>query len=340
VVRFDIQVFSYFTAGARLGSCGVLVLASACSVYSADLLNGSGALSNAGGSAMTTGGADSAGNAGTTPASAANGGMSQAGGSTDGGDAGEGQLSSAGSGAVGTVAGGGKGGTSGGGTGGGSAGVANNAGAATVDTNLIDDFEDNDKQIVIVSNPRRDGIWDTNNDMTVGGVQTPTPLMFKPTLLGADAPYAGDMYAAHSTGSGFTNYGAYMNVSMRAVADYATTPVYDASSYKGISFRAKASAASGKIMRVRFVSGDTDPRLKKCVAPGTPETACYNHYYATVTLTTSWAVHSVAFSSFVQGTDGMINPGGIDLKEMYGLEFYFPTPSDYDLWLDDLTFTK
>ena len=126
---------------------------------------------------------------------------------------------------------------------------------------------------------------------------------------------------------------------MRAVADYATTPVYDASSYKGISFLAKASSASSKSMRVRFVSGDTDPRLKKCTVGGTQETACYNHYYATVTLTTAWATHSADFSTFVQGSDGMINPN-IDLTEMYGLEFYFNPPSDYDLWLDDLKFTK
>jgi hypothetical protein len=131
-----------------------------------------------------------------------------------------------------------------------------------------------------------------------------------------------------------------MNVSMRAVANYALTPVYDASSYKGISFLAKASTTSSKIMRVRFVSGDTDPRLNKCTVPGTSETACYNHYYTTVTLTTAWAVHSVDFSSFVQGTNGMMNPSGIDLKEMYGLEFYFDPPSNYDLWLDDLSFTK
>ena len=196
------------------------------------------------------------------------------------------------------------------------------AGAAPVDNTLIDDFEDDDKIIVIVNNPRRDGIWDTNNDMTARRVfRTPVPSMFAPTLLGADVPYAGDTYAAHSTGSGFTaaGFGAYMNVSMRAVADYALTPVYDASSFKGISFLAKASTiASSRIMRARFVSGDTDPRLNKCTVPGTSTTACYNHYYATVTLTTTWATHSVDFSSFVQGTNGMMNPSGIDLKEMYG----------------------
>ena len=299
--------------------------------------------------------ADATGSAGFDSANAGTGGtsQSQAGdGAVGDGDAGQGAVSAGGgsdtagsggkSGGSGAGAGGsGAGGKSGsGGAGGGSAGSTNSAGAPPSNTDLIDDFEDGDKLIRIVSNPRRDGIWDTNNDGTAGGVQTPAPSMFAPTLLDAtDAPYAGDMYAAHSTGSGFTTFGAYMNVSMRAVADYASTPVYDASSYKGISFLAKASSASTKSMRVRFVSGDTDPRLGKCMVPGTSETACYNHYYATVTLTTTWATHSVDFSSFVQGTNGMMNPS-IDLKEMFGLEFYFAPPSNYDLWLDDLNFTK
>jgi hypothetical protein len=221
----------------------------------------------------------------------------------------------------------------------GMAGFTNTAGATTVGPNLIDDFEDNDKIIVVVNTPRRDGIWDTNNDMTVGGVQTPAPTMFKPTLLGANAPYAGDVYAAHSVGSGFSTFGAYMTVSMRAVAVYADTPVYDASSYKGISFLAKAASASSKSMRVRFVSGDTDPRGKKCMLGGAQTTACYNHYYAPVTLTPAWATYAVDFASFVQGGDGMVNPS-IDLQEMYGLDFSFAASNDYDIWLDDLTFTK
>jgi hypothetical protein len=322
-------------------------------VYSADLLNGSGALSSAGGSSMAFGGAaDSTGSAGSPPANAGAGGNSQSqagGGAVGDGDAGQGAVSAGGGSDVagsGGKSGGGSGGKSGGGSGGksgtgGNAGSTNVAGAPPATSDLIDDFEDGDKIIRIVSNPRRDGIWDTNYDMTASGVQTPAPSMFAPTLLGTDVPYAGDMYAAHSTGSGFTaaGFGAYMNVSMRSVADYALTPVYDASSYKGISFFAKVGATSSKSMRVRFVSGDTDPRLKKCTVGGSTSTACYNHYYATVTLTTTWAPHTVDFSSFVQGIDGMTNPS-IDLKEMFGLEFYFAPPSNYDLWLDDLTFSK
>jgi hypothetical protein len=304
-------------------------------VYGADLLNGSGALSSAGGSSTAgVGTTDSAGNAGSNPAANAGaGGMSpsQAGdGAIGDGDAGQGAVSAGGGNSA--AGSGGKSGS------GGSAGFANSAGGPAVDPNLIDDFEDNDKLIAFVNSPRRDGIWDTNNDMTVGAVQTPVPMSFKPSLLGADAPYAGDMYAAHSTGKGFTTY-AYMNVSMRAVADYALTPVYDASAYKGVSFLAKVSAASYKAMRVRFVSGDTDPRLKKCTVGAATATACYNHYYDPVTLTTTWAQYTIDFASFIQGGDGQLNPT-IDLKEMFGLEFYFNGANDYDLWLDDLRFTK
>jgi hypothetical protein len=303
-------------------------------VYSSDLLNGSVALSVGGAGSGASAGSDVAGNAGSTSGASGFGGMPVAGsGPVTEGDAGQVDVGGSGGSA------GGKGGTTGNAGSGAAGGVLNTAGATAVDTTLIDDFEDNDKIITIVNSPRRDGIWDTGNDATVGGVQTPTPSMFVPSLLGANAPHADDMYAAHSTGSGFTTYGAYMNVSMRAVADYLLTPYYDASSYKGVSFLAKASAASGKSMRVRFVSGDTDPRGKKCVVGGTQTQACYNHYYAIVTLTASWATYSLDFDSFIQGGDGMVDPT-IDLKEMYGLEFYFNPPGNYDLWLDDLKFTK
>ena len=311
----------------------LLCAAGACSVYSADLRKeGGGALSDGGGVALS--GADSGGNSGQlgSLAGASSGGGVHLGPASDGGEAGDQSSVS------------GNGGSNGGSTGkagaGGSAGFVGGAGAPLVDPNLIDDFEDHDKIINIENNPRRDGIWDTGNDATPGGVQTPSPGKFLPAALAAaDAPYKNDLYAAHTTGKGFTMYGAYMNVSMRAVADYANTPVYDASSYKGISFIAKASASSSKAMRVRFVSGDTDPRGKKCKTTGPQTELCYNHYFAAVTLTTAWALYTLDFANFAQGGDGMIDPT-IDLKEMYGLEFYFSVSNDYDLWLDDLSFTK
>ncbi len=350
VLRFAIQVSSRLTV-LQLAACGVLVSvcgASACSTYSTDLLNGSG-LANGGNTPNTQAGASGvAGNAITAGGGSAGTDTAHAGSDTsgDGGVGGDGTVVGGGGGAKG-----GTGGTVGGASGvagGGVAGFGTTGGATTVSSDLIDDFEDGDKLINIINSPRRDGIWDTNNDGTVGGTEAPAPGMFVPAALDANtastaaaAPYAGDTYAAHLTGKGFTNFGAYMNVSMRAVAVFNDTPYYDATGYKGISFIAKvgSTASAIKAMRVRFVSGDTDPRGKKCMTTGVQTGLCYNHYYASVTLTPAWKLYQINFSDFVQGADGMINPS-IDTKEMYGMEFYFAPSTTFDLWLDDLTFFK
>ena len=355
VLRFPTQVFSRSTA-IQLATCGLFISlcgASACSTYSTDLLAGSGlgdggntpniqaGASGVGGNAVGNAG----GGAGTDTAHAG----SDATG--DGGVGGDVTVASGGGGAKGGSGGSttGGGGTSGNSTGGGGvAGFGTTGGATTVSSDLIDDFEDGDKLINIINSPRRDGIWDTNNDGTVGGTEAPAPMMFLPVELAAmtagtdaAAPYAGDTYAAHLTGKGFTSFGAYMNVSMRAVAVFNDTPYYDASGYKGISFIAKAgsTASAIKAMRVRFISGDTDPRGQKCKTSGVQNTLCYNHYYASVTLTSAWKLYQINFSGFVQGADGMIN-ASIDTKEMYGMEFYFAQSTTFDLWLDDLTFFK
>ncbi len=318
-----------------------------CSVYSPDLTEG-GALSNGGTTGQSGNGGTAANTSGGTSAAAGDGandaagdggsGAAARGGSTNGG------TGAAGSGAAtaGTSSTGGSGTAGGTGTAG-SATVGGTGGASNLD--LIDDLEDGDDLIRRVNSPKRDGIWDSGNDGTSGGMQTPTPGNFKGTLLGADAPYAGDMYAAYSKATGYAQY-AFMNVSMRSWPTYDTTyPKYDASAYKGIQFLAKVGSGSSRGVHVRFISGDTDPRGGKCKLPtDTPTPAqselCYNHYYAAVTLTNSWATYTLSFADdFVQGGDGMVDPT-IDLKEMYGLEFYFGAGDDYEIWVDDLAFVK
>lgn len=330
VVRCNILVRSVSTVLASAPTRWLLIAASVaagCSVYSGDLLDPSpGADAGAAGEQRDRAGAsgDGLGDAGAFASGEA--GAT----SSDGGSAAGGSPSGGRSGA--------SGGTAGGGTG--------SAGGPTIDPNLIDDFEDGDSAIHVIAAPRRDGLWDVNNDGTEGGVQTPLPQAFLPTLLGSDVPYAGDQYAGYTKGSGFKTFGAYMNVTMRVSNVYADTPQYDASAYTGIKFWAKvgSGATIAKSMRVRFISGDSDPRGKKCKDPAAmpaplPDEYCYNHYYQAVALTSAWKQYTLPFNAFVQGGAGMTNPT-IDLAEMYGLEFYFLQNSDFELWLDDLSFTK
>jgi hypothetical protein len=102
-----------------------------------------------------------------------------------------------------------------------------------------------------------------------------------------------------------------------------------------------AGTGSSLGMRVRFLSGDTDPRGAKCKlstdVPTPPaDELCYNHYYAPVTLTNGWATYTLSFANdFLQP---VATSSSIDLTEMYELEFYFGGGDDYEIWIDDLSF--
>lgn len=283
--------------------------------------SGTGGLSGTGG-ASTSGGMAGSGSAVAATSTSGAGGASGPGGA---------------SGVGGSSGPGGGGGTSSGSGGSSVAGSSGAGGAVALD--LIDDLEDGNAAIRVVSTPTRDGIWDTANDMSAGGMQTPPPSMFSPIALGRDVPYAGDKYAAYTQGSGFGTYGAFMNVTMRSWPDYAMAPTYDASGYVGLSFWAKVGPRSTSSVRVRFVSADTDPRGGKCKTAGSTGQLCYNHFYEDVPLRTSWARYQIRFSDFVQGNSGEIFPA-VNLGQMYGLEFYFLSGTNFEVWIDDLSFIK
>jgi hypothetical protein len=248
-----------------------------------------------------------------------------------------GNSGNGGAGVGGNSAGGGAGQGGPTGSGGSSAGGSSGGGLRALD--LIDDMEDGDAWVRSVAMPERNGVWDTANDMSPGGMQVPPPSMFKPIALGADVPFPGDKYAAYTQGSGFNSYGAFMNVSMRSWPNYAATPTYDASGYVGLSFWAKLGRDGAPSVRVRFISADTDPRGGKCKLAGPVDQLCYNHFYKDVPLTTSWASYQIRFSDFVQGNSGEIFPA-VDVAQMYGLEFYFLSGAKFEVWIDDLSFIK
>jgi hypothetical protein len=350
---------SFAGGGSRLiVLCGLV----GCSVYDADLLKGAGPANglsvhdaaagtdsrpgDANGGTTNVGvegGPDAAGGD-ASDANAMGGNAAGAGGSaTDAGESGgaggdrrdgepdevrphDGGLD--GEGSVGTDAG----------TGGTAADGSSDGGGAPV-LDLIDDMEDGDPFIQLIATPRRDGLWDTANDGTPTGSQVPAPSTFRPILLSGSVPHVGDQYAAYTKGSGFTNYGAFMNVTMRSWPEYNVTPTYDASGYVGISFWAKVGASSTIRVRVRFISADTDPRGGTCTLSGSVSELCYNHFYQDVSASTSWERYAINFADFVQGNSGRIFPA-INLSQMYGLEFFFEAGTSFELWIDDLSFVK
>ena len=75
----------------------------------------------------------------------------------------------------------------------------------------------------------------------------------------------------------------------------------DISGFDGVSFYAKAATAGAKV-GVNFILPETnavatDPTL----GGGDCKTACYNHPYKTITLTTTWAHYAVTFAEAGDG---------------------------------------
>jgi hypothetical protein len=302
----------------------------ACSVYDASLLGrGAGAggttsfpASGGYAAAPETQRGGSGGDAGNNQNIGANAGNGS------GGISGAGNGSGSGTGAVGgSGALGGAGGTSGMGAGAG--------GAPTLE--LIDDMEDGNA--FVRSTDGRDGHWDVGHDDTLTASQIPMSGKFTMKAL-ANEPHASDQFCAYTKGSGFANWGAFMTVSMRTWPDYMKTPTYDASAYAGISFYAKVAATSDTLVRVRFISADTDPRGSRCSTSGSTDAACYDHFLTDVTLGKEWQRYDLRFADFKQTGVGKQFPS-IDLAHMYALEFFFPSRGDgnnFELWLDDLNF--
>jgi hypothetical protein len=239
--------------------------------------------------------------------------------------------------------------------GGASAGQASaNAGTATRDATagtggaepeieqtleLVDDMEDDDA--FVSTGSIRNGHWDVSNDASVGATQTPAAASFTMAEL-VDATRPSSHFTAYTKGGGFKTWGAFMTVSMRTWPSYEVTPTYDASAYSGISFYAKAGAGSDLVLRVRYISAQTDARGRQCTPGGSVDTACYDHFYADATLTQAWQRIDLPFSKFHQAGVGKAF-AAIDLSEMYALEFLCPgrktaTGNAFELWVDDLSF--
>ena len=191
------------------------------------------------------------------PGADAAGSNSQAGASTSGGSSASvagapagvaGSNATAGGNTTGGVASG----TAGTGTGG-SAGSAPSSGTCpAVDmTGLISDFETGKADVIATAG--RGGGWFLYSDGT--GMQTPVKVPNTP--LAAEAGGAcGSAYAFHTTGTGFTIWGAGVGSDFAPKTAAARTP-YDLSQYAGLAFRAKAAATTP--LRVSISDTNTAP---------------------------------------------------------------------------------
>lgn len=270
---------------------------------------------NTGGSGASDDGG-SGGIAGTGGSGESNG-VAGAGGTTGGAGSGGGAGAAGGSAA---------GGTAGGSAGGGQAGQLNGAVA------LIDDMEDDNAQIT--ERDGRDGFWYVGNDGTAGGTQEPVATAFTMSDL-TSAERAGSSYAARMKVSGYSGWGSVIGFNLIEILG-AVKP-YDASSYCGLSFWAKAAATTA--LRVRLPDGDTHPAGNVCVDGGASN-GCYDHFGKNATFTASWTKFDVLFSELDQAGTGY-HPADKKLKpsQLFAIEWALPGANKaYEIWIDDVSF--
>jgi hypothetical protein len=284
---------------------------------------GSGGPTGVGGASGSGGGAgDGTGGAGQGGSGGSVGGSSGSSGSGFGGSTGGGS----GSGFGGTGAGGsGVGGTSGAS---GTAGTAGTAGAGggvgPGGDDLIDDMETGTGSIL--GRNGRVGAWYTYNDETEGGAQSPEMgASFVP-----DSGGHGGMYAAHTAGSGFTEWGAGMGFDL--ANDGVTKGTYNAAAYTGISFWAK-----GTPFRLKVLVPATVPTAQGGTCTVAP---CGDNHGSVITATSEWQQFVVPFSSLTQESWGgeQIAWSTTLLNAVIGIQFQVTAGTTFDIWIDDVAF--
>jgi hypothetical protein len=139
------------------------------------------------------------------------------------------------------------------------------------------------------------------------------------------------LYGAHSSGSGFTGYGAILGLILN---DGPSHPLYyDASSYAGIRFHARGTGT----VRVGVTAGRTRPAPDgHCVDP-----ACNRPFQASVALTSSWVPVLLRFDSLRSGTTAANGAGfmtAADQRELLTIEFLASGGGTFDYWIDDIGF--
>jgi hypothetical protein len=199
--------------------------------------------------------------------------------------------------------------------------------AKPFDKKVIDDLDDGNDQLPMVDGRR--GFWYVYHDTTVGGVQTPPDTDFNPTAMGA----SGSAYAARTTGSGFTEWGAGMGFDINVGPENnALKGTFDAGAYTGISFQAKGSVP----IRVLVQTAGVLPEAQggTCVPGTTPGTECEDAHGKDIALTTAWKEYQVPFAGLTQAGWGKVV--SFDKKKLTAVFFQVNPNVSFDVWIDEV----
>jgi len=194
---------------------------------------------------------------------------------------------------------------------------------------IIDDMEDGDQDIRPIAG--RLGAWFTLNDGTIGASQTPAGLFIMNSI---PSRRGTSLYAARTTGHGFKSWSPLFGFWMNKQPAGLKQP-YDARKYAGISFWARTNATSPIAVRVVVPNTDTDPDGKMCGEAGSG--GCSDHFGKNIAATSTWVKHVIRFADLAQAGWGR-KVESFDAKTVYGVEFQFDVGSEFDCWIDDVSF--
>jgi hypothetical protein len=196
---------------------------------------------------------------------------------------------------------------------------------------MIDDFEDGDIQVM--RNQGRTGIWHLDNDGSSNAEQTPEG-GFIPVKGGPE----GSKYCAHTTGYGFTEWGAELNVNLNTPDTAGITEIiympYDASQFTGIVFDAKGACR----VRVNFTTVPIVPTYYGGTCSN--EKDCFDAHGKMFTLQhpDQWRRYVCSFSEIEQNGWGF--QCQFDPAKILALQFHFPKGDTFDFSVDNVSFYK
>ncbi len=192
---------------------------------------------------------------------------------------------------------------------------------------VIDDLEDDDKEIA--KSDGRASAWFYESDGTPTGMLTPTLADLGPVAGGAD----GTAQAIHVNGDGFTTWGIVLGVGLNESMGLRCP--YDASAYGGISFYAKGG---GKIRFALAESAIYPAALGgTCVSPKDAE--CFSTHGVELALTADWKKYDIAWTDVKQGNWGL--QAALDPKTIMLVQFAASNENmPYDFWIDELSFLE
>jgi hypothetical protein len=201
--------------------------------------------------------------------------------------------------------------------------------AAPAEDGVLDDFEDDDTQVVKLDG--RDGYWWSNADKEGSKFTDPPP---GTGLKWMEGGANGSKKALHVAGA--THKGSDQAYGIEVGTNLISTKgsLYDASKYMGVSFWAKVGPKSIKKVRVNFPDIDTHPDLGSCKN-------CWNHFMKEVELTTEWQEYQISFKELAQRAGwGEPRPKSVQPNQLYAFTFAMEGGGDFELWVDDINFLQ